>query len=375
MENSEKKQPLSDLPNDFLKPNDENTPSSNKDSDFVIFPIERLDYEHFVNLYKRYQTLTTIDDVLDFWAGNLLMGLVYSIDHLRKEVEISHPAYRSFGKSLEDLRSNDIYQNTPDWNFMILPIQEETIFWCMSFNFPREIQDFDEFLAEYSRTIQISPLPDEKIKLSLRDIESKIQGFEGSQTGISRWLNGSHDSFEHSSFLTGYKDCIQGIVETKSIINCLKKIPLMKEINTLIWGIQNYWDGVNAARIKSFLLEQKKRLEKGEDIRYPANTDTSKPMQELPISPKTWQGDKNDLVELIYALDKSKRIRDPNTGEKVTQKDLIKMFEFMFGVKLNKFSDLLREKLKSYDAADGKTFFNELKGIIDAKVKELNPPK
>lgn len=83
-----------------------------------------------------------------------------------------------------------------------------------------------------------------------------------------------------------------------------------------------------------------------------------------------WVGDKNELCELLWALWKSQRVKDANTGKTIEREKLINEFENLFNIDLKNFDDLLNRKLKTYQSQDNKTFVNELKNIIDERISK-----
>lgn len=83
-----------------------------------------------------------------------------------------------------------------------------------------------------------------------------------------------------------------------------------------------------------------------------------------------WKGDKSDLAELIWALFKSERISDPKTGQAVTQAELIRQVEAIFGVKLD-VTGLMKGRMKSYKVtSDGNTFTKTLSDIVRNRAAE-----
>lgn len=94
------------------------------------------------------------------------------------------------------------------------------------------------------------------------------------------------------------------------------------------------------------------------------------PMNQNNNSNLRWVGDKNELCELLWALWKSQRVKDANTGKTIEREKLIKEFENLFNIDLKNFDDLLNRKLKTYQSQDNKTFVNELKNLIDERISK-----
>lgn len=87
-----------------------------------------------------------------------------------------------------------------------------------------------------------------------------------------------------------------------------------------------------------------------------------------------WKGDKTDLAELIWALQKSERITDTTTGKPVTQKDLVNQLIALLGIdaldvaNLMKYKYGTKSKPTSYKAKDGKTFPAELQKLLSSRI-------
>lgn len=83
-----------------------------------------------------------------------------------------------------------------------------------------------------------------------------------------------------------------------------------------------------------------------------------------------WDSDKYELVELIYSLYKSNRIKKDN--KPITLKDLTEVFETIFNIEIKGISDILTKGLNATKRAENEEYFlKELVKYIDDRVNEL----
>jgi hypothetical protein len=83
-----------------------------------------------------------------------------------------------------------------------------------------------------------------------------------------------------------------------------------------------------------------------------------------------WKGDKTDLAELIWAIVKSGRVIDITTGKNITQVDLSRHIEVVFGISLD-IPGLMKGRMKTYKVtSDGNTFTKTLCDLVNERAAD-----
>lgn len=198
------------------------------------------------------------------------------------------------------------------------------------------------------------------------------------EDGISIEIKNNLTRYVDSKKEDSYKVTLQETVNQFDVtLNTLDKVQKIISKPISIWQEEHNWPSKETIESEKY-----KRIENGLNIIIPAHhkiriwretimksarlmPNEGQETQPGPNVKLKWKGDKTDLAELVWALSKTGRIVDEETGQSIRQNKLADLVGKTFGVSLDTVG-LMKGRMRTYKATeDGETFTRTLFDLVN----------